>query len=104
MYKQVLTYNFSDDDTRYSFQNLIERLGFTPAEDQSTYVLDYSVGLSSQNVQDTIAWWAISADVSLVGDDFVQIFYATPMMIDGQSRPAIGCRTLRFNPRTNRLL
>lgn len=28
MYKQIITYNFSNDDTRYSFEEMIEDMGF----------------------------------------------------------------------------
>lgn len=44
----ILTYNFSDDDTRSSFEALGENLGFVEAEDQSTYVLPYVIQKQSK--------------------------------------------------------
>ena len=41
-YKHILTYNFSEDDTRASFMELVEGLGYMEAEDQSTYVLPFA--------------------------------------------------------------
>ena len=43
MYKQLITYNFSNDDTRESFEEMIEDMGFEKQEDQSTYTCKRSI-------------------------------------------------------------
>lgn len=74
-YRMILTYNFSDDDTRSSFEELVEELGFVEAEDQSTYVLPYVINKKSKDVTEPIVEWSEDEDIFISEDDFVQLFY-----------------------------
>lgn len=74
-YRMILTYNFSDDDTRSSFEELVEELGFVEAEDQSTYVLPYVINKKSKDVTEPIVEWSENEDIFISEDDFVQLFY-----------------------------
>ncbi len=103
MYRQVLTYNFSDDDTRTSFEELIEDLGYYPADDQSTYLLDSSSDLSSLLLKQQIVRWSQSRSVFINEDDFVQIFYATSVSEEGRRIPVIGSRVLSYDKETEGL-
>lgn len=103
MYRQVLTYNFSDDDTRTSFEELIEDLGYYPADDQSTYVLDYSVDMPSLVLKQQIVRWSKYRSIFINKDDFVQIFYATSVSEEGRRTPVIGSRILVYDKETEGL-
>lgn len=74
-YRMILTYNFFEDDTRSSFDELVEGLGFVEAGDQSTYVLPYKPFNKSKDIIDPIVKWSENKDVKISSDDFVQLFY-----------------------------
>lgn len=57
-YRMIITYNFSEDETRSTFEKLVEELGFVEAEDQSTYVLPYVIKKVSKDVVDPIVKWS----------------------------------------------
>ena len=78
-YRMILTYNFSDDDTRSSFEELVEVLGFVEAEDQSTDVLPYVVQKQSKDVTEPIVIWSEDKDIKIytghcTGDRAMAIF------------------------------
>lgn len=74
-YRMILTYNFFEDDTRSSFEELVEGLGFVEAGDQSTYVLPHKPFNKSKDIIDPIVKWSENKDVKISSDDFVQLFY-----------------------------
>lgn len=74
-YRQIITYNFSVDDTRSLFEELLEENKYVKADDQSTYVLPYSRNLRVTEMVKKIVDWG--KEVDMVEDDFVQIFYLT---------------------------
>ena len=102
-YRMILTYNFSDDDTRSSFEELVEKLGFVEAEDQSTYVLPY-VDKTSKVILEPIVKWSLDKDIKLSSDDFVQLFYLTYEKVDGKWIRKIASKFLKYNPKTKGLI
>ena len=58
MYKQLITYNFSNDDTRESFEEIIEDMGFEKKEDQSTYTLRARSDVSVREMKNEIVNWS----------------------------------------------
>ena len=76
MYKQIITFDFSDDDTRVSFEGLLEKLGFEKAEDQSTYLLTIRSSLDITSIKQQIKQWSTEDDLYFQDDDFVQIYHA----------------------------
>ena len=103
-YRMILTYNFSDDDTRSSFEELVEKLGFVEAEDQSTYVLPYVVKKVSKEVIDPVVKWSENKDIQISTDDFMQLFYLTSFTIDGNKFWKIASKFLKYNPKTKGLI
>lgn len=104
MYRHVLTFNFSDDETRLSFEELMEDMGFKQAEDQSTYVLDLEVDLPSLIVKQQVIRWSQSRNVYIEKEDFVQLFYSTAISSEeGRRVPAIGARLLTYDEETEGL-
>lgn len=102
-YRMILTYNFSDDDTRSSFEKLVEELGFMEAEDQSTYVLPY-VNKISKEVLDPIVKWSEDKDIKVSADDFVQLFYLAYETNDEKKVNKIASKFLKYNPKTKGLI
>lgn len=103
-YRMILTYNFSDDDTRSSFKELVEELGFVEAEDQSTYVLPYVINKQSKDVLDPIVKWCEDKDIKISADDFVQLFYLAFETVDGKKIRKIASRFLKYNSKTKGLI
>lgn len=101
-YRHVLTYDFSDDETRESFKELVEGMGYVEAEDQSTYVLPYSNSIQSKEVADAIVAWSKNENTS--SDDFVQIFYLTSVSILNGKVTKIGSRFLKYGSKTKGLI
>ena len=79
MYKALVTYNFSDDDTRDSFTELLVDLGFENQPDQSTYALAGGSELPIEYVKQRIIQW--SKGVVIRTKDCVQIYKPTPVFI-----------------------
>jgi len=102
-YKMILTYNFSEDATRASFEELDEKLGFIKADDQSTYVLPYKISKQSKDVIDPIVKWSEDKDIKISTDDFVQLFYLVYVTINGKKVYKIGSKYLIYNPITKGL-
>ena len=103
-YKHILTYNFSDDEVRSSFEELIVNLGYTKAEDQSTYVLPYTVTKKSKDVLDAIIAWSVNKDIHVSTYDFVQMFYLLSITIGDRKATKIKCKFLKYNPKTKGLI
>ncbi len=102
-YRMILTYNFSDDETRSSFEELVEKLGFVKAEDQSTYVLPY-VDKTSKDILEPIGKWSVDKDIKISADDFVQLFYLAYETVDGKKVFKIASKFLKYNPKTKGLI
>lgn len=102
-YKMILTYDFSDDDTRSSFDELVEGLGFVEADDQSTYVLPYGNKVS-KDVLDPIVKWSEGKDIKISADDFVQLFYLAYETADENKVIKIASKFLKYNPKTKGLI
>jgi hypothetical protein len=99
----ILTYNFSDDDTRSSFEELVEQLGFVEAEDQSTYVLPYIINKKSNDVLKPIVAWSENKDIKISSDDFVQLFYLVLDVNDVKKACKIASKFLKYNHKTKSL-
>lgn len=102
-YKHILTYNFSEDDTRSSFMELVEGLGYIEAEDQSTYVLPSSKSLKAQDVADAIVDWSKEKDIKITKDDFVQLFYLSSLTAGDQKVTKMASKFMQYNPTTKGL-
>lgn len=102
-YRMILTYNFSDNDTRSSFEKLVEELGFVEAEDQSTYVLPY-VNKKSKDILEPIVKWSMDKDTKISADDFVQLFYLTYVTVVEKKVNKIASKFLKYNPKTKGLI
>lgn len=103
-YRMILTYNFSDDDTRSSFEELVEELGFVEAEDQSTYALPFSIKKKSKDVVEPIVKWSVDKNINISEDDFVQLFYLVFETIEGENVYKIASKFLKYNPKTKGLI
>lgn len=103
-YKMILTYNFSDDDTRSSFEELVEGLGFVEADDQSTHVLPYSNSLKSTDITKAIGDWSLEKDIQISKEDFVQLFYLSSLTIIGKKVTKIASKYMKYNPKTKGLM
>ena len=103
-YRMILTYNFSDDDTRSSFEELVEELGFVEAEDQSTYVLPYSKSLKSTDVTKAIRDWSMGKEIRISQEDFVQLFYLSSLTINEKKVTKIASKYMKYNPQTKGLI
>ena len=102
-YKHVLTYNFSDDETRSSFMELVEELGYFEAEDQSTYVLPYSRLLKSTDVTKAIEDWSMENDIHISKGDFVQLFFLAPVPAKETKVIKMASKFMKYNPTTKGL-
>lgn len=104
-YRHILTYNFSDDGTRSSFVELIERSGYIKAEDQSTYVLPYDSLTSSQTLISAIQTWIAENNPDFVQGDFIQLFYLMGYKIGYEQKiTKIASKYMPYNPRTKSLI
>ena len=103
-YRHVLTYNFSEDETRSSFKDLVERLGYIEAEDQSTYVLPYNKSLKLTDVMKAIVDWSTKKDVHISMEDFVQLFYLSLVPVNEKKVIKIASKYMKYNPTTQGLI
>lgn len=99
-YRHVLTYNFSDDDTRSSFRELVEEMGYIEAEDQSTYVLPYGESLKFKNVVATIVEWSKKKKNNMNPEDFVQLFYLGSIIENDRRVTKMASRFMKYNTKT----
>ncbi len=72
MYKRLITYNFTNDETRDSFVEMIEGLDFMQQPDQSTYAQPRRKPDTLAELKTRITTW--SSSVELDGADSVQIY------------------------------
>lgn len=72
MYKRLITYNFADDETRDSFVEMIENLGFMQQPDQSTYAQPRRKPDTLAELKTRITTW--SSTIELDEADSVQIY------------------------------
>ena len=82
MYKQLITYNFSNDDTRESFEEMIEDMGFEKQDDQSTYTLRARSDVSVREMKNEIVNWSECAESSIDVEDRVDLYYVTVVELD----------------------
>lgn len=78
-YKQVLTFNFSDDEVRNEFEAFIKERKFKEMLDQSTYALPHTLFVSTLTMESIITWldpWIKKGKIQK--GDFVQMFVAAP--------------------------
>lgn len=82
MYKQLITYNFSNDETRESFEEMIEDMGFEKQEDQSTYTLRARSDVSVREMKNEIINWSECAESYINVEDRVDLYYVTVVQLD----------------------
>ena len=82
MYKQLITYNFSNDETRESFEEMIENMGFEKQEDQSTYALRARSDVSVREMKNEIVNWSECAESYIDVEDRVDLYYVTVAELD----------------------
>ena len=102
-YRHILTYNFSKDETRSSFMELIGPLGYIEAEDQSTYVLPYDDNLNIEPFCDAIIKWSSDKKITIEKDDFVQIFHLCFAVENSKVIRKIASKYLKYNDKTKGL-
>ena len=82
MYKQLITYNFSNADTRYSFEEMIEDMGFEKVEDQFTYTLRARSDVSVREMKNEIVNWSECAESYIDVEDRVDLYYVAVSELD----------------------
>lgn len=82
MYKQLITYNFSNADTRYSFEEMIEDMGFDKQADQSTYTLRVRSDVSVREMKNEIVNWSECVESYIDVEDRVDLYYVTVTELD----------------------
>ncbi len=82
MYKQLITYNFSNDETRESFEEMIENMGFEKQEDLSTYTLRARSDVSAREMKNEIVNWSECAESYIDVEDRVDLYYVTVAELD----------------------
>lgn len=97
-YKHILTYNFSEADTRASFMELVEGVGYMEAEDQSTYVLPSGEAMTLVDATKAIEDWSTQRDVKISKDDFVQLFFLTSVTANDKKVTKMASKFMKFNP------
>lgn len=103
-YKHILTYNFSEDDTRSSFMDLVEGLGYMEAEDQSTYVLPFGEELTKVDATKAIEDWSTQRVVKISKEDFVQLFFLTSVTANDKKVTKMASKFMKYNPTTKGLI
>ena len=82
MYKQLVTYNFSNDETRESFEEMIEDMGFEKQGDQSTYTLRARSDVSVREMKNEIVNWSECVESYIDVEDRVDLYYVTVAELD----------------------
>ena len=82
MYKQLITYNFSNDETRESFEEMIEDMDFEKQEDQSTYTLRARSDVSVREMKNEIVNWSECAESYIDVEDRVDLYYVMVAELD----------------------
>lgn len=104
MYKQLITYNFSNDETRESFEEMIEDMGFEKQEDQSTYTLRARSDVSVREMKNEIINWSECAESYIDVEDRVYLYYVTVAELDEFNKaPVIDSVTFVYDIETEGL-
>ena len=82
MYKQLITYNFSNGDTRYSFEEMVEDMGFDRPEGQTAYVLRARSDVSVREMKNEIVNWSECVESYIDVEDRVDLYYVTVAELD----------------------
>ena len=82
MYKQLITYNFSNDETRESFEEIIEDIGFEKQKYQSTYTLRARSDVSVREMKNEIVNWSECVESYIDVEDRVDLYYVTVAELD----------------------
>ena len=82
MYKQLITYNFSNDDTRESFEEMIEDMGFDRPDGQTAYVLRARSDVSVREMKNEIINWSECVESYIDVEDRVDLYYVTVVELD----------------------
>ena len=82
MYKQLITYNFRNNDTRCSFEEMIEDMGFDRPEGQTVYVLRARSDVSVREMKNEIVNWSECAESYIDVEDRVDLYYVTVAELD----------------------
>ena len=82
MYKQLITYNFSNADTRYSFEEMIEDMGFDRPGGQTAYVLRARSDVSVREMKNEIVNWSECVESYIDVEDRVDLYYVTVAELD----------------------
>ena len=96
MYKAIITYNFSDNNTRDSFTELLVELGLENHPDQSTYVLKEDNTNTVKDLETKIKEWS-RFEIYITKNDGVQIYHPYQKLFPGGEKPTIGIIHLRYN-------
>ena len=104
-YKQVITFDFHNDDTRKAFEELIADMGFEQADDQSTWALPFKEKILHGVVEGKIRKWSEDKDVEINKTDFVQLFYAKAVKDENDvNRAGIASTYFKYNKGKNALI
>ena len=82
MYKQLITYKFSNADTCYSFEEMIEDMGFDRQEGQMAYVLRAMSDVSVREMKNEIVNWSECVESYIDVEDRVDLYYVTVAELD----------------------
>ena len=97
-YKQVLTFNFSDDEVRNEFEAFIKKRKFKEMLDQSTYALPFTaVPLTIESIITWLDPWIKNSKIQK--GDFVQMFVAVSIKIGDKCITSMQETTKVFNGR-----
>lgn len=105
MYKQLITYNFSNNDTRYSFEEMIEDMGFDRPEGQTAYVLRARSDVSVREMKNEIVNWSECVESYIDVKDRVDLYYVTVAELDEFNKaPVIDSVSFVYNVETDGLV
>ena len=89
MYKQLITYNFCNADTRYSFEEMVEDMGFEKPEGQTAYVLRARSDVSVREMKNEIVNWSECVESYIDVEDRVDLYYVTVAELDEFNRAPV---------------
>lgn len=94
MYKRLITYNFENDETRNSFVEFLEGLGFEEQPDQSTYAQRKRNPRLLAGLENAIAEWSSGKELS--ANDSAQIYFLFKV---SEKQTLIEMHNLSYNAR-----
>ena len=77
MYKQLITYNLSNVETRESFEEMIEDMGFDRPDGQTAYILRARSDVSAREMKSEIVNWSECVGSYIDVEDRVDLYYVT---------------------------